>query len=196
MKKRYADQEIIQGISSGGMQQEIAIRRLYEQYFHLTYDGRRKYHQLSEDDLITAYNSAIISLRKHVLNGSFRGESTLWTYLNRIFFNKCIDIIRKHASNRVDTYEEIPDRVDSNRNILTNMTIQEDFQLLLDQLDNLGEPCKQIILDSEYKGYNSEEIAERVGFSNAKSVNSKKYTCLQKLRQLLDRAFSQAQKNK
>ena len=185
MTTSFKDETVLADILAGGIKQERAIRQLYEKYFHLTIAGRKKYHQLSEDDLITAYNSAIISIRRHVLNQTFRGESTLWTYLNKIFFNKCIDIIRKVSSNREDTQTEIPDREDTSRSVIRQVTIKEDFNQMMNRLDQLGEPCKQIIMDSEYHGYNSEEIAERVGFGNAKSVNSKKYTCLQKLRKML-----------
>ncbi|MEM7660080.1 MAG: sigma-70 family RNA polymerase sigma factor, partial [Bacteroidota bacterium] len=112
------------------------------------------------------------------------------TYLNKIFYNKCIDIIRKYASNRVDAYEEVPDRVDQDDNIIRRMSVQDDFQQLVSMLGQLGDTCKQIILDSEYHGYNSEEIAERVGFSNARSVNSKKYSCLQRLKKMIEGAPS------
>ncbi|MEM7371063.1 MAG: sigma-70 family RNA polymerase sigma factor [Bacteroidota bacterium] len=186
MKAIVSDQIILEGILTGGAKQEKAIKRLYEQYFHLIYNGRKKYHQLSDDDLLTAYNAAIISLRRHVLNQTFRGDSSLWTYLNKIFYNKCIDIIRKVSSNREDAYENLPDQEDEQGTVLSQMTINEEFDQLVSQLAQLGEPCKQIIMDSEYLGYNSEEIAQRVGFSNARSVNSKKYSCLQRLRKLLE----------
>lgn len=186
MKAIVSDQIILEGILLGGAKQEKAIKRLYEQYFHLIYNGRKKYHQLSDDDLLTAYNAAIISIRRHVLNQTFRGDSSLWTYLNKIFYNKCIDIIRKVSSNREDAYESLPDQEDEHGTVLTQMTVNEEFEQLVAQLGQLGEPCKQIIMDSEYLGYNSEEIAQRVGFSNARSVNSKKYSCLQRLRKLLE----------
>ena len=186
MKAIVSDQLILEGIQAGGAKQELAIKRLYEQYFHLVYNGRKKYHQLSDDDLLTAYNSAIVSLRRHILNQSFRGDASLWTYLNKIFYNKCIDIIRKVSSNKVDAYENLPDREDEQGTVLSRMTVNEEFDQLVAQLTQLGEPCKQIIMDSEYHGYNSEEIAQRVGFSNARSVNSKKYSCLQRLRKLIE----------
>ncbi len=179
------DQELLQQISDGGRAQETAIEQLYTQYFQLVYEGRKKYHQLRDEDLVSAYNSSIIALRRQIVQGKFRGESTLWTYLNRIFINQCIDIIRKRTSNREETREVLPEDLAQSQQGFEQISVREDYQHLLKQLDQLGEPCKQIILDAEYWGYNSEEIAQRIGFANAKSVNSKKYTCLQKLRQML-----------
>lgn len=186
MKAIVSDRMILEGIQAGGAKQELAIKRLYEQYFHLIYNGRKKYHQLNDDELLMAYNSSIISLRRHILNRTFREEASLWTYLNKIFFNKCIDIIRKVSSNKEDAYETLPEKEDEQGNALTAMTDNEEFNQLVAQLAQLGEPCKQIIMDSEYHGYNSEEIAQRIGFSNARSVNSKKYSCLQRLRKLIE----------
>jgi RNA polymerase sigma-70 factor (ECF subfamily) len=184
-KNRLPEKKIIEGIRKGGIQQEKSIRQLYEAYFHLVHDGRRKYHQLSPDDLLEAYNESIISIRRQIVEGHFRGESSLWTFLNAIFFRKAVDIIRKSASNLIEAVDELPDEADVAHNMLQKMALQEDYEDLLDKLDQLGSPCKEIILDSEYSGYNSEEIARRIGFSNAKSVNSKKYSCLQRLYKII-----------
>ncbi len=185
-KNRLNDKDIIEGIRKGGRKQEKSITILFKTYFHLVHEGKGKFHQLSEEDLLTAYNASIISIRRHIVEGSFRGESSLWTFLNTIFFRKCVDIIRKHTSNLLDGVDELPDEEDAELNVLQKMTLQEDFESLLQLLDQLGSPCKEIILDSEYSGYRSDEIAERIGFGNAKSVNSKKYSCLQRLYKLLE----------
>ena len=94
-------------------------------------------------------------------------------------------MIRKRSSNREELRETLPENWQESEEAFHKFSLREDFQHLMLQMDRLGEPCKQIILDAEYWGYSSEEIARRIGFANAKSVNSKKYTCLQKLRQLL-----------
>lgn len=184
-KNSLQDKKVIEGIRKGGIQQEKSITQLYQAYFHLIHDGKRKYHQLSSDELLGAYNESIIAIRRQIIEGQFRGASTLWTFLNTIFFRKCVDIIRKSASNLVEAVEELPDKADMAPNMLQKMATQEAYDDLIDKLDELGSPCKEIILDSEYSGYSSEEIAQRIGFSNAKSVNSKKYSCLQRLYKLL-----------
>lgn len=184
-KNKISDKKIIAGIRQGGIQQEKSINELYEAYFYLVYDGRGKFHQLSRDELIGAYNESIISLRRQIVEGHFRGGSSLLTFLNTIFFRKCVDIIRKTTSNLVEAWADLPDDEDEAPNMLRQMTVKESFDELLNKLDQLGSPCKEIILDAEYSGYKSEEIAQRIGFSNAKSVNSKKYSCLQRLYKLI-----------
>lgn len=183
---QHTDETLIEDICAGGSRQELGIRRLYQQFFYLTRDGRKKYNALDESELVTAYNSAIISLRKHLLAGTFRGDSTLSTYFTRIYTNKCIDLLRKQKSNRdMAPAEYYHDVEDETPNALSRLIQKDQVEHIRRQLQRIGEVCKKILLDSEYYGYNSEEIAQRIGFSNAASVNSKKHTCLQKLRELL-----------
>ncbi len=182
----YTDDYLIEEIRAGGNRQEQGIRRLYEQFFYLPRQNRLKYPPLDESDIHSAYNAAIISLRKQLLNGAFRGDSSLSTYLQRIFTNKCIDLLRqKTPANRSIDLEQVRDMQDDAPNPLARLMQADQVERARRALQQLGDVCKQILLDSEYYGYSSEEIARRIGFSNAASVNSKKYTCLQKLRELL-----------
>ncbi len=180
------EQEILAGILAGGNRQEKVIKKLYQDLFHLLREGKTKYPALEEEELISAYNSSIISFRSQVLQASFRRESSIYTFVRRIFFNRCIDMLRKRSSIKVEQLDNLPEVPERNRqNSLQQLIIDDDFSHMLKLLDTLGTVCKQIILDSEYWGYTSEEIARRISFANAKSVNSKKYTCLRQLRKLM-----------
>lgn len=182
----HSDESLIDDICAGGGRQEQGIRRLYEMNYSLVRTGRTQYRSLDEADVLSAYNSAIISLRKQLLNGSFRGDSSLATYLTRIFTNKCIDQLRKLKSTR-DTapMEYARELEDETPDALSKLIQSDRVEHIRRHLLAIGEVCKQILLDSEYYGYSAEEIAKRIGFSSAASVNSKKYTCLQKLRERL-----------
>ncbi len=182
----YSDAHLIEEILQGGPQQEQAIRHLYEQCFYMVRDGRSKYHQLDDDDLLSAYNNAIIAVRKQIRNHVFRGESAISTYLQKIFSNRSIDIIRRKTSNRIMPLEFIPDEPDESQDILSNWIREEQLALVREKLKQLGGVCEQILRMSEYLDYTAQQIAEAIGFSNANSVNSKKYSCLQKLRALMN----------
>ncbi len=181
----FSDEHLIAELNAGGRRQEQAVKNLYEQCFHLIRFGKTKYRQLDDDDLVSAYNSAVIAVRTQVLNGAFRGESSISTYLNRIFLNRCIDLLRSRSSNPVEYVERLPDGIDESQDLLDRWISDERIQLVRIKLLELGGVCQQILMYSEYLEYSSEEIAQAIGFKNANSVNSKKYTCLQKLRELL-----------
>lgn len=182
---QYTDEYFIAEIQAGGQRQERGIRRLYEQYFYLAKTGLRKYRPLTEDDMVTAYNSAVIALRKQLVEGAFRGESAISTYLTRIFTNKCIDLLRQKNAHPTEPIESAAGIAGESKDSLKQLIQSDQIARVMEGLRQVGDTCKQILMDSEYWGYSSEEIAQRVGFSNAASVNSKKYSCLQKLRQYL-----------
>ncbi len=186
---QYTDDYFIAEIHAGGSRQEQAIRQLYEQHFHIVRQSRQKYRTLEPDDLVMAYNASIIALRRQLLAGAFRGESTISTYLTRIFSNKCIDVIRQKSARREESFDVIPEKAGDD-DVLQRLVQSDRLQQALHYLRELGDVCKQILLDSEYWGYSSEEIAVRIGFNNANSVNSKKYSCLQKLRQMMTSSSS------
>jgi len=181
---QYTDDYFIAEIQAGGQRQERGIRRLYEQHFYLAKSGRQKYRALAEDELATAYNSAVIALRRQLVEGVFRGESSISTYLTRIFSNKCIDLLRQKNIRPTEPLESAPE-TRSEEDSFKKLVMADQIDRVMEHLQQIGEVCKQILLDSEYWGYSSEEIAHRIGFANAASVNSKKYSCLQKLRQML-----------
>jgi len=185
MDPSVTDAAIMEAIRAGGRAQERGITQLYEQHFSLISEGRRRYRLLSDEDLLSAYNSSIISLRRQILQNTFRGDSSLKTYLYRIFQNKCIDILRKNSTNKENPVAEVPEEASAQPGIIQRLIARERFEWLNGLLDQLGDPCRQILLDAEYWGYSPAEIAERIGFSNARSVSSKKYTCLQQLRKLV-----------
>lgn len=181
----YSDDHLIIEIKQGGNRQEQAIRQLYEQCFYMVRDGRGKYPQLDDDDLVSAYNAAVIAVRKQILNDVFRAESALATYLHKIFSNRVIDILRVKSSNRVMPIESVPDQADESLDILSNWVREEQLAMVREKLRQLGGVCEQILHFSVYLDYTAQQIADAIGFSNANSVNSKKYSCLQKLRALI-----------
>ncbi len=183
---QYSDDYFIGEIKAGGSWQEVAIERLYKQFSFMMHHGSQKYAPpLDNDDLMTAYNSAVISLREQIVTGAFRGDSSISTYLNRIFTNKCIDLLRAKNAHPTEPIEKAQKEKDGTPGPLMHLIENDQIKRVFRFLNAMSEPCKQILLDSEYWGYSSEEIAKRIGFGNAASVNSKKYTCLQRLRELL-----------
>ena len=141
---------------------------------------------LDEDDAKEAYSSSIFALYQTIRSGTFRGESKLSTYLTKIFSNRCIDILRKNSSSKVERPETLPDLHDESKDIIKEITIGEDFNKAKTWMDQLGALCKQIILDALYWHYTMEEIAERNALKDARHASDRKYECLQRLRRMMN----------
>lgn len=175
------EQILIANIRSGGVDQERAMSDLFKSYYTFIGMGKGRFN-LSEDQSLQAYSDTLLSFRRQVIQGKFRGDSKIKTYLFRIFSNKCVDIIRKLPSKELETLENVHQDPVAPQDILRSLIIAEDFKELLREFEKLGESCKQILLLAEYQGYTSAEIADKIGFKNAHTVNSKKHKCLQRLR--------------
>lgn len=173
-------------IQAGGQDQERAMHFLYRSYFPLYHQGRFKY-KLSADEGFDAYSDAHLALRRFILQGRYRADSSLKTFFYRIFFNKCIDIVRSRSSKKMKEGEmpEGPDPVHPAPDPVRALIQAERIQGLLKLMEELGSKCKDILLLSSYYGYAPDEIADKLGFKNAHTVSSKKFKCLQRLRKLI-----------
>ncbi|MEM6261089.1 MAG: sigma-70 family RNA polymerase sigma factor [Bacteroidota bacterium] len=183
---RYSDQEIIDSILLGGSIQERVIHHLFD--IHQGFIGQAcERHQLSIEDARDAFCDALVALRKQILAQKFRGESKISTYLYRIFTNKCIDHLRKKNSYHAQLTPEIPEIEDESGNIFHHLVVQEDFNYAVQKMEEIGETCKRVLIDSLYYRYSMEEVAERAGLPDAKTASDRKYKCLQRLRKLIQR---------
>lgn len=185
-----SDQDIIEGIRQGGTARQRLASQIYQQFMGYVYKGQQRY-KLSLDEALDAYADAITGVCRHIEAGKFRGESKLSTYLFKSFSNRCVDKLRRRASNANVEWEDLtPTMPDKAKTMIQELVVKEDTQRLLALMDELGENCKKILIDSEYYGFNMEEIAERIGFKNAASVSSMKYRCLDKLKKLIGKRKS------
>lgn len=177
------DISIIEGIRQGGVVRERSEFALYQKYAQFVAKRPRKY-GLSDEQARDAYTDAFLVVIDHILSERFRGESTLKTYLSRIFRNKCVDIFRKNTTSKVNWVDEFPDLPDPSRDFLRKLMGKERLEQLGAFMERLSERCREILLYSG-QGYGPAEIAEKMGFSSAKSSSSQRYKCLEKLKQLM-----------
>lgn len=180
----YSDEEVIAGIQAGGIQRQRFSQWFYDQHTSLVIKGMRKY-RLSEEAAADVYTDAVISLFRQVENGRFKGDSTLFTYLFKIYQNKCLNQIRSQQKQGFSWREEFPILPDYARNALEQLIDQEKLDKLEAYIARLGEKCRQILWDTSYFGYTAEEVAERMGYKDANSVYITKHRCLKKLEQLI-----------
>lgn len=188
-EKLPTDEEIIEGIRAGGILRQKLAAQIYQQYMGYVYKGQQRY-KLNLEEARDAYADAITGVCRHIEEGRFRGESKLSTYLFKSFSNRCVDKLRRRASNANVEWESlVPTMPDKAKTMIQEIVLKEDTERLLALMDQLGENCKKILIDSEYYGFNMEEISERIGFKNAASVSSMKYRCMDKLKKLLRKKY-------
>ncbi len=183
--KQYTEQEILTGLQQETGSRQLFIRILYEQNMDFIYSGIKRF-RLSFEDAQDAYSDALIGVCRQIEQGNFRGESKLSTYLFQSFSNRCVDRTRKSSSHiieeELEQYTHLPEKALS---IIKQLEIHDEVRTVRHLMGQLGEKCKQILMDSEYYGYSMEEIAERMGFNKASTASNIKYRCMKRLRDLL-----------
>lgn len=182
---KYSEQEILEGLGKEGLEKRRYTRIFYEQYMNFIYTGIKRY-GLSFEDAQDAYSDAVIGVCRHIQKGNFRRESKLSTYLFQSFSNRCVDRTRKSSSHVIEeSLEQFTHLPEKAKGILKLLELEDDVKRAHAILDQLGEKCKQILMDSEYYGYPMEEVAERMGFNKAATAYNIKYRCMKRLRKLL-----------
>ena len=180
----WSDQKIIDNLTTGGKSRENAVDYVMKQFISYVPTVAKKT-GLTREEALDMFTDAIIMLSDQVAKGEFKGESKLSSYFYKIFYFKSVDLFRKNTTNKIDYRAELPDLTDQEPLVAKSMETNEAIKELYKFMDQIGEPCKQILLDWGFWGYNMTEIAERVGLEGSKQAKDRKYKCLQKLRNLM-----------
>ena len=177
------DQKIIDALKEGGSQRLQFEKLLFRKYAYFVPHRPGKY-RLSEEEAKDAYADAFIAVIGNIVSGKFRGESTLKTYLSRIFRNKCVDRFRKNTTKKVNWAEEFPELPDESKDFVRGMIASEELEDLKLAMGGLTERCRELLWLSG-QGFSPAEIADKMGFKTPRSVSSQRYKCMEKLRELI-----------
>ena len=138
----------------------------------------------SEDDAEDVLQEAVIILWQRVRSGRFERTAKLSTFLYAVAKNVWS---RKRARKlREPSAEFDSDSFSSDeRSQLDDMIESERSHEIASAMEKLGDPCRKLLLLYYWEERSQDEIAELMGFANAATVKSKKYTCKKMLEQIL-----------
>jgi len=132
------------------------------------------------DDAKDVFHDALVILMDKYRWGCLRLECSAGTYLYSISRNLWLERLRHRKREHdfmeiqlnwqpdvtVDYYEEQPGHLDS----------------VLKAIDELGDPCKQLLGLYYFQNLSWEEIAAELGYISAASARNQKYKCLERIR--------------
>jgi len=182
------DETIIQNLLQAGSTRRRGEEDLFNRYSYFIKEGIHKY-SLTQEDAFDAYSDTILSAIDRIVKGTFEGRAALKTYLYQIFHNKCVDLIRKNATNKntVHRTQEVTDMIfhlsDASKSIVQQLIDRSDWDLLRRKLNEIGQNCKELLMFSA-DGYSDREIVELMTYKTADVVKTTRLRCLEKLRQL------------
>jgi RNA polymerase sigma-70 factor (ECF subfamily) len=181
------DAQLLEGLLINNAQRIHFEKALYLQYNYFIQEGMRKYN-LQQDDSFSAYSDAVLAVLQNISNKSFSGQSSLKTYLFQIFSNKCIDLIRKRTTNKYQVHQSsgepellnhLPDGV---KGVIEKLIDEQKMAAVRQQLEVIGQKCKDILLLYEDR-YTDSEIAVELGYNTAAVAKTTRLRCLEKIRE-------------
>jgi len=179
------DSELIQSIHQGGISRERAASMLYQRLEAYVFQAMKKY-RISEELAREAFHLAIQKTIQAIEFGQFEGKSKISTYFHPIFFHRCVDLLRREKTYKEYQMEDymynLPDKA---KQILDQIQARENANRLGTYLTRLGENCRHLLIETEWKGYSLKEIAQKLNFASAAVAGTTKNRCLKKLKTLL-----------
>ena len=135
----------------------------------------------SRDEADDLLQEVLISVIERFSQDSSIEISNFKYYLIGIARNKWLNLIR---DKRRLPFDELGDL-----SMIESVEVQdvdlERLSLIVEVLDSLAGPCKELLKSFYFDKKNNLEIAESMGYSNPDTVKSKKYKCLQRLKNLV-----------
>lgn len=181
-----SDDEMISIIQESTMSKRQAENQLFARYTYFIKEGMNKY-SLEQEDAFTAYSDTILQAIDNISDSLFEKRSSLKTYLYKIFYNKCVDLIRKKTTNKRSIHQTAPITdmlemiADHAKNVIQQLVEKNDFDLLRTRLRELGENCQKL-LSFFADGYSDSEIVVFMEYKTADVVKTSRLRCLEKLR--------------
>lgn len=139
----------------------------------------------SEDDAEDVLQESVVVLWERVTSGRFEATAKLSTFLFAVAKN--IWSRKRMRKFREPATEFDHDAFSSTeQSQLDEMIDSERSREIADAMEKLGDPCKTLLTMYYWDELSQEEIAVQMGFANAATVKSKKYTCKKMLEKILN----------
>ncbi|MEM9326772.1 MAG: sigma-70 family RNA polymerase sigma factor [Bacteroidota bacterium] len=178
MSKARDSSDLLARIKAG---ESAFLRELYEEKRTNFIKWVLWQYSCSEEDAKDAYQRAFSILYFNVKNEKLTElNSSLDTYLYAIGKNVLRGILRSQmdaqpldsvAASQVDGFDFFEQEQQNDQKQLTQQLLNE-----------IGDPCKRILLMYYFRNYSLESIASSMGYKNEGIAKKKKFLCLQKLR--------------
>jgi RNA polymerase sigma factor (sigma-70 family) len=174
------DTKLIDAIRHGS---EEALVELFHQ-------NRRAIHSLvcrnqgSEEDAEDILQEALVILWENIQKGTFEYRAKLSTYIYATAKNIWFRRLAQHRR-EVRTSEDALNVAVEDPTPLEELEANERTYAVQKAMEQIGNPCRELLLLFYWEEQSMEEIALRLGFANADTVKSKKYQCKKLLEKLV-----------
>lgn len=155
----------------------------------------RKTFSVSDDDLNDIYQESSTALFLNIRDGKLSNlTSSLSTYFLRVCINQTLKFIGKRQKvvplfndNTLTNKDAFrPDKIDELYQLCTEdeeaEKVSRSEKIVQSIIESMPDTCKNVFQGYYWDNLTTTTIADMYGFSNANSVKTQKYKCLQKFR--------------
>ncbi len=180
---KIRDAILLDWITSGlPRQRDQAFEYLYGCHYH-SVESHILRNKGTLEEAKDIFQDGLIVFYNQVLNGKFKKESTIKTYLFAICKNLWLKRLSKKRSKT--NIELLPDQPADQVGIVEILIGNEEEQLVATLVAKLGEPCREILTLFYYDRFSMKQIKELLELASEQVVKNKKLKCMKKLRQMV-----------
>ena len=133
------------------------------------------------EDAQDIFHNGLIIFYEKVKTNEFRLEAKISTYVFAICKNIWLKKLRKKSSHKAVELEEHHQLVEET----SNKNEEGIITLVRQKLNELGNPCKELILMHEFHKMDWQSISSKMGYATAHAARNQKYKCLQRMKKLI-----------
>jgi RNA polymerase sigma factor (sigma-70 family) len=137
----------------------------------------------TSDDARDIFQEAIIVLYEKAKSGSFELHAQLKTYIYAVCRRLWLKKLAHNARYSGDL-ANAPETIATDDDLEMYDQRTDDFELMEQALQHLGEPCKELLESYYIRKKNMSEIAKEFGYTNADNAKNQKYKCLMRLKKI------------
>ena len=130
------------------------------------------------------FQETVIAFYENVIEETFKGESSISTYLYSIARFKWLNQIKKDTV-RTEHHSKASDSPITEESALSMFVENEKQAKVLEVLALLGESCKKLLIASIYHNQSMKDIVAELNYVNEQVARNKKYKCIKSLKVLI-----------
>lgn len=148
-------------------------------------------YQIEEDNAMEIFQYAVVIFYDNIVSGKIDSLGcTIKTYLFAIGKNKIREQLRQNARSHPMAGSEILDKLISEENYLDHKEAYDYFEIVRKAMQQLGNPCGQILEYYYYYSMSMLEITKKMEYKNTDTAKNMKYKCLKRLQRICNRILN------
>lgn len=175
-----SDEALIAAIKSGD---RVALKQVYQTHWPMVRTLVCN-NSGSEDDAKDVFQEAIMVLHRNICETEFELTSKLKTYIYAVARRLWLKQLSRNSRytgnvNDNERFQELEAETDAEEKTAEMKVV------IRKSMKELGEPCQTILTDFFYGGLTMEEIAEKMGYTNAANAKNQKYKCFKRFKKIV-----------